>query len=527
MNQPSFVWFEFDNKVLALWQSLSQDKPTNTFAYQAKLRQLIGDVPQGSWGETLDSLKVLDVFLSAVKSDLAGRNIKEHELVAHPEFMKLLMVLSCHVHQVLMACIAQKMSNVAVECYTAAVFGRVYARAMSGQAGGLSESDLPAFYQGLAFLAKADNAFGVSVAQRFFVLSVIGARLFGSMERTFYDLDAQGAPTCVVEDSLYWAVHDFMEQLPTLYDDSAKQLFVAPTFSPLVKTDLTDFDEMAVTNTNQVNDGAFDGVSGANVATNQPAVTPAPSSQTAQPLSSSQTAPNVPSDLPSNPPKSPTTAPMSARKQKARASHTPKLFCEVYQDLKQLTTPHDSEERYQKAKVVLDKIDGHIDEKIAQGKALSDISFNQNVTQARNQALQLLSASAKAGNPSAMLRLAVYLFEGRGVPVNVSMATNLVKKSAEMGDFRAAKLLSRLYYQGFDADHGGIAMNVQMGEYWLDKSADGGHPEAKKVRAYMKQVQMLKDNRQTEIASDGRYLMWGAVLIVGILFIVAMIEAFF
>lgn len=511
MSKPSFVWFEFDNETQILWQSLT-DTPKKTFAFQAKLRELVAQNAD-SWGVGLDSLKVLDVFLSAVKSDLASRNIKEHELVAHPEFIKLIMVLAYHVQKVLHACIGDDMTNVAIETYTAPVFGQVYARAMSGQAGSLNEQDLGVFYQGLAFLVKADNAFGVSISDAFFVLSVIGARLFGSVERAFYALDVKGEPSDLVEYSLYWAVHDFTHKIPTLYDDQAKELFVVPAFVPMtVPTDEPD-------EINLADDGA-----------NPSAELPQnPTPVATQPVATLQTAPTqTQQPAQAQPTQAVQTpqAPISARKQKARASHTPKLFQEVYQDLKQLTTPSDSDERYQKAVMVLDKIDAHIDGEIAKGKTLDDIVFSQKATQARQGALQLLTQAVKAGNPSAMTRLAVYLFEGRGVPTNTTTATNLIKKSADMGDVRACKLLSRLYYQGFDAENGGIAMNVQMGEHWLGKAADAGHPEAKKVRAYMKQVETLKSEHRTELDSDKRYLMWGAVLLVGLVLIVAMLGVF-
>ena len=545
MSKPAFVWFEFDNEVVALWQSLSQPTPKKTFAYQSKLRQLILDnvTQNGSWEANLDSLKVLDVFLSAVKSDLAGRNVKEHELVAHPEFMKLLSVLSYHVYQVLHTCVAQKMNEVFIESYTAPVFGWVYAHAMGGQMGGLGEQELSAFYQGLAFLVKAQTAFGVDVAQRFFVLSVIGARVFGSVERTFYDLDDKGLPTCSVEDSLYWAVHDVVERMPTLYDDNAKVLFIAPASASA--DDVISLDDVVDTtkitasvatfeptlDKKTTNDNTKDVVAQSMPQTVAPPKSvPIQDTQTQhQPSNQAstqyqQTSTQVSSPNVASPTSSLTT---SVRKQKARASHTPKLFQEVYQDLKTIATPSDADERYQKAVMVLDKFDSHIDAEMVKGKMLSDIGFSQKATQARQQAIGLLTAAVKAGNTSAMTRLAVYLFEGRGVPVNTATATNLIKKSAEMGDVRAAKLLSRLYYQGFDADNGGIAMSVEMGEYWLNKSADGGHPEAKKVRAYMRQVEALKMDRQTEIMSDKRYLMWGAVLMAGLLLLAVMIGVFF
>lgn len=484
MMNPTFVWFEFDNEVALLWQSLTAPAPRATFAYQAKLRQLIEQSP--NWGTNLESLKLIDVFLSAVKSDLAGRNVKEHELVSHPEFVKLLMVLGYHVAKVLGVGLSGGIDEMAY--HANGVFGRIYARTFGGsQAHALSQDELSAFYQGLAFLAKATNAHG-KVAQGFFVLSVIGARLFGSPHRIFKDLDANGTPSVAVEDSLYWAVSDFVQKMPTLNSDKMAQLFELPAISrtvPPTKPVAVDIPDVAGSLTKETQS------------------------------QKDVVAPTKP------------TPPMSAKKQKARASHTPKLFQEVHDDLKNLPMPSDNDPNYQKAKSVLDKIDGYINEQMAKGKAMADISFNDKTTQVRTQAIALLSTAVKQGNLSAMTRLAVYLFEGRGVPANIATATKLIKKSAELGDIRAQKLLSRLYYQGFAPDEGGFSMNVEMGEMWLGKSADGGHPEAKKVRAYMNQVEMLKSTHRTEIESDKRYLLWGSVLVGGILLILVLMTVMF
>ena len=86
---------------------------------------------------------------------------------------------------------------------------------------------------------------------------------------------------------------------------------------------------------------------------------------------------------------------------------------------------------------------------------------------------------------------------------------------SQTGDVRAQKLLSRLYYQGFAPNDGGMAMDVSMGEHWLRKAADGGHPEAKKVCAYMNQVELLKNDHRTEMISDKRYGMLFIALGVG------------
>lgn len=492
MNNVAFVWFEFDKAVALLWQSLNEPTPKTTFAYQAKLRALTQNSPD--WGVGLESLKVLDVFLSAVKSDLASRHVKEHELLSHPEFVKMLMLIVHHVAKVLDNELA-KFGQVSINHYASRVFGRIYARTFAhAQGSALSEGELLAFYQGLGTLVECSSPTG-AVADRLFVLSVIGARLFGSSFRTFKDLDNTGALTVAVEDSLYWAVSDMMARLPNQRGGEAKHLFEKPT----QKTPTITIPEPVQTDTHT------------------PPQTPALQSAvqtTHEPISP---APSQPKPV----------EPISQRKQKARASHTPKLFSEVYHDLRQLPSPADSDPNYQPVKAVLDKIDAHINAELSSGKALGDIGFNDKSTQVYKQAIQRLSACAKAGNMSAMTRLAVYLFEGRGgLPINIPTATKLIKQCADMGDIRAQKLLSRLYYQGFAPDEGGIQMNAPMGEQWLIKSAEGGHPESKKVRAYMTQVEILKSTQRLEVESDRRYLLWGAVCAGGLVLILLVMMAF-
>lgn len=249
---------------------------------------------------------------------------------------------------------------------------------------------------------------------------------------------------------------------------------------------------------------------------------PAPVVQDMQTLQSAQSAsqahvtnPNTPHQAKSPHQSNTTNLPPSAYKQRARASHTPKLFDEAYQDLLNINTPSDAVSEYQKATAVLTKFDAFIDAKIAEGKQMDEIVFNDNQLQARKQALALLVKLIKQNNPSAMLRLALCYFEGRGVNVDIHKAIMLTKRSAQMGDVRAQKLLSRLYYQGFAPNDGGMAMDVSMGEHWLRKAADGGHPEAKKVCAYMNQVELLKNDHRTEMISDKRYGMLFIALGVG------------
>ncbi|STZ56269.1 Sel1 repeat [Moraxella lacunata] len=555
MSVAPFVWFEFDKEVHELWQGMSVTG--KRFAYHQRLSTLIAQ--QTAFKADLDSLKLLDIFLSAVKSDLAGKSVSEARVLSHDDFARLIIILAYHVVQVIKQELAQSVVKPTVNVYTAQGFSRVYARLFS-QMGADPQSQMTAeqlqgFYYGMGVLCQGVGQAGQAVADRFFILPVIGARLFGTIDRTFVaGLDDNGQGVGVAEDSLYWAVHDFISRFKQLQhdptaDDRAKQLFSEqPLFLEQVDKSVQAVDVQVgqVILQNDLQNGSQDGLQDSikshlnndvqnhsiNPLTNdrqndftslhnqtmvdgQPTNhSPAPvvqDMQTLQPAKSASQA-HVASPNTSHQTKSPhqsnaTNLPPSAYKQRARASHTPKLFDEAYQDLLNINTPSDAVSEYQKATAVLTKFDAFIDAKIAEGKQMDEIVFNDKQVQARKQALALLVGLVKQGNPSAMLRLALYYFGGRGMGVDINKAVMLTKRSAEMGDIRAQKLLSRLYYQGFAPNDGGMAMDVSMGEHWLRKSADGGHPEAKKVCAYMNQVELLKSDYRTEMVSDKRYGM--------------------
>lgn len=559
MNIAPFVWFEFDKEVHELWQSMSV--MGKRFAYHERLSVLMAQ--QTAFKADLDSLKLLDVFLSAVKSDLAGKSVSEARVLSHDDFARLIIILAYHVIQVIKQELRQAVVKPTVNIYTAQGFSRVYTRLFS-QMGADPQSQMTAeqlqgFYYGMGVLCQGVGQAGQAVADRFFILPVIGARLFGTIDRTFVaGLDDDGQGVGVAEDSLYWAVHDFIEGFKRLQysanaDDKAKQLFSEqPLFLTQVDKSVQavdEQDEQAVLKNSLQNDlqnGSQNGLQdngqnnlnndlqnhsinpltndGQNDLTslhNQTMVdgqpishSPAPVVQDMQTLQSAQSAsqahvasPNTPHQTKSPHQSNTTNLPPSAYKQRARASHTPKLFDEAYQDLLNINTPSDAVSEYQKAAAILTKFDTFISNKIAQGKQMDEIVFNDNQLQARKQALALLVKLIKQNNPSAMLRLALCYFEGRGVNVDIHKAIMLTKRSAQMGDVRAQKLLSRLYYQGFAPSDGGMAMDMSMGEHWLRKAADGGHPEAKKVCAYMNQVELLKNDHRTEMISDKRYGM--------------------
>ena len=558
-----FVYFEFDAEVIQLWQSLKEDKPNKTFAYQNRLKRLFVEQRLGVTAD-LNSLKVIDALLSSVKSDLANRQIGEILVLNHNEFIKLLAVLMYHTVEVIKTEINRFIKDANLSLYVAQDFSKVYARAFANLSGGqLSAGEVDTFYQGFFVHAFGVNALRKNVAQNFFVLSVIGSRIFGSFDRIFRGLDHTGSPSDEpLEDSLYWAVHDFLQKFLSLENDEAKELLntmkavprlnsemvhspddiklmaqideirqIAKT-APQVNKDETTSDDSLVNNTDKKmaeldDDNALNKKNSQDIhiKNNAPLDTiqaeNPPNISTSSDLSETQSNTVKPA-YPSS--KTPTPA---SYKQRARASHTPKLFTEAYSDLLNVEVASDNNDGYQKASMTLDRFDKHINAELLEGKTINQISFSPEQIQIRNKALQVLVGLVKNGNMSAMTRLALYFFEGRGVPQNTSKAVALIKKSAEMGDIRAQKLLSRLYYQGFDKDHDGIAPNQNIGEYWLKKAADGGHIEARKVCAYMNQAEMLKNVSRNDQETNKKYGIIVGVVAAIMIFLLMLLGSFF
>ena len=394
MNIAPFVWFEFDKEVHELWQSMSV--MGKRFAYHERLSVLMAQ--QTAFKADLDSLKLLDVFLSAVKSDLAGKSVSEARVLSHDDFARLIIILAYHVIQVIKQELRQAVVKPTVNIYTAQGFSRVYTRLFS-QVGADPQSQMTAeqlqgFYYGMGVLCQGVGQAGQAVADRFFILPVIGARLFGTIDRTFVaGLDDDGQGVGVAEDSLYWAVHDFIEgfkrlQYSTNADDKAKQLFSEqPLFLTQVDKSVQAVDEQDERNEQAIlqnglqyglqnhlprdgqdneqnnlnndlqnhsinpltNDGQNDLTSLHNqtMVDGQPiSHSPAPVVQDMQTLQSAQSAsqahvasPNTPHQAKSPHQSNTTNLPPSAYKQRARASHTPKLFDEAYQDLLNINTP--------------------------------------------------------------------------------------------------------------------------------------------------------------------------------------------
>lgn len=182
-------------------------------------------------------------------------------------------------------------------------------------------------------------------------------------------------------------------------------------------------------------------------------------------------------------------------------------YADVRRELREIEVPQlQGVKSYQNSAYVLDQFDGHI---LKQEKPRNEVVFSAKHEQSRKKALKVLAESAQQGNTTAMLRLALHLLTGEAIAQNQEKAAELVKKTADAGDMRAQKLLSKLYYQGI-----GVQQDVVSGKHWLDKSAESGHPEAKKLQAQWQHMQWMQDEREQDVKSSKRYLIWAVVVLV-------------
>lgn len=213
----------------------------------------------------------------------------------------------------------------------------------------------------------------------------------------------------------------------------------------------------------------------------------------------------APKALPAQEPKKqPPPKPTASKKGKAIPQKDP--FDEVKADLVNLPAKNDvHDEHYHKANNFLAK---------ANQSLLDGVSLDDNQLTTVSAALSSLEKVAEAGHTGAMLSLAIYYFEGR-LAHDEPKAVSWVQRSAEAGDVRAQKLLSRLYYQGL-----GVNPSTDMGKLWLDRAAEGGHKEARVLRSQMNAVKAMSNDYRSEIKQDKR--MYVMLAVAGVVFLVVM-----
>ncbi len=189
---PIFGKSTFDILSEEYWQAYQQRAPiAGGVAYQKKLYELALD-------ESLESLKVLDKMLLAVKKDLQTRQYGEQVVLSDASFRHFLQFVGMYAGRVL----AHELGE-SVSWQSAQVFAKRYAHTPLA-----TQTD--DIYNQVALIAQ--SALKAPQIAPLFLLMTIGACLFGSQERHF----KHPVTASLVVDSLYMAVTEYLSQIKTL-----------------------------------------------------------------------------------------------------------------------------------------------------------------------------------------------------------------------------------------------------------------------------------------------------------------------
>lgn len=127
-------------------------------------------------------------------------------------------------------------------------------------------------------------------------------------------------------------------------------------------------------------------------------------------------------------------------------------------------------------------------------------------------AVQLIDEFAENGLADALLRRALWLFEGNHllkISQNPQQALLLLQQAASQHDNRAQKLLSKLYYAGH-----GVEQDNEMGKYWLELAAAHGHPDAMRISQGIATLSLLKQTQREDTSYGKKMVLATAALIV-------------
>ena len=127
-------------------------------------------------------------------------------------------------------------------------------------------------------------------------------------------------------------------------------------------------------------------------------------------------------------------------------------------------------------------------------------------------AVQVIDEFAKNGLTDALLRQALWLFEGNQllkISQNSQHALLLLQQAASEHDNRAQKLLSKLYYAGH-----GVEQDSEMGKYWLELAAAHGHPDAIRISQGIATLSLLKQTQREETRYGKKMALATAALII-------------
>ena len=128
------------------------------------------------------------------------------------------------------------------------------------------------------------------------------------------------------------------------------------------------------------------------------------------------------------------------------------------------------------------------------------------------KAVQIIDEFAKNGLADALLRQALWLFEGNHllkISQNSQQALLLLQQAASQHDNRAQKLLSKLYYAGH-----GVEQDNEMGKYWLELAAAHGHPDAMRISQGIATLSLLKQTQREDTSYGKKMALATAALII-------------
>lgn len=128
------------------------------------------------------------------------------------------------------------------------------------------------------------------------------------------------------------------------------------------------------------------------------------------------------------------------------------------------------------------------------------------------KAVQVIDEFAKNGLADALLRQALWLFEGNHllkISQNSQQALLLLQQAASQHDNRAEKLLSKLYYAGH-----GVEQDNEMGKYWLELAAAHGHPDAIRISQGIATLSLLKQTQREDTSYGKKMVLATAALII-------------
>ena len=127
------------------------------------------------------------------------------------------------------------------------------------------------------------------------------------------------------------------------------------------------------------------------------------------------------------------------------------------------------------------------------------------------KAVQVIDEFAENGLADALLRRALWLFEGNHllkISQNPQQALLLLQQAASQHDNRAQKLLSKLYYAGH-----GVEQDNEMGKYWLELAAAHGHPDAMRISQGIATLSLLKQTQREDTSYGKKMALATATLI--------------